>query len=126
MKDGLVRADELPLVFRALGAETLPRGAHVRVRIGGIDLLTLDLHASVVARLDDAAAASADDAAASESTSSPTSAGPLTLAIDVAGRRGRSRPPPAAPSAADRRVLRRAVDPADRADRLDRRCTRRC
>ena len=32
MKDGLVRADTLPLVFRALGTESLPRGARVRVR----------------------------------------------------------------------------------------------
>ncbi|HEY9240137.1 MAG TPA: RNB domain-containing ribonuclease, partial [Burkholderiaceae bacterium] len=29
MKDGLVRADTLPLVFRVGGAEALPRGAHV-------------------------------------------------------------------------------------------------
>ena len=43
MKDGLVRADSLPLVFRALGAEALSRGAHVRVRITATDLLTLDL-----------------------------------------------------------------------------------
>ena len=63
MKDGLVRADTLPLVFRAGGAESLPRGAHVRVRIAATDLLTLDVHASVVARLDDVAA----DAAAPES-----------------------------------------------------------
>ncbi len=53
MKDGLVRADTLPLVFRAAGAESLPRGAQVRVRIGGIDLLTLDLHGSLLARIDD-------------------------------------------------------------------------
>ncbi|HZV93290.1 MAG TPA: RNB domain-containing ribonuclease, partial [Caldimonas sp.] len=57
LKDGLVRAAELPLVFRAVGAEPLPRGARVRVRIGAIDLLTLDLAASVVARLDDDGAA---------------------------------------------------------------------
>ena len=36
MKDGLVRADTLPLVFRALGTESLPRGARVRVRITGM------------------------------------------------------------------------------------------
>ena len=81
MKDGLVRADELPLVFRALGADALPRGAHVRVKITGTDLLTLDVHANVVARLDDTAPiepeADADDTA--------DNAGPLTLAIDVAG-----------------------------------------
>ena len=83
MKDGLVRADDLPLVFRAVGAENLPRGAHVRVRIGATDLLTLDVHASVVARLDDTPA----DAAAPESDGDDAaeSAGPLTLAIDVQG-----------------------------------------
>ena len=58
MKDGLVRADTLPLVFRAVGAEPLPRGARVRVRIGATDLLTLDVHASVVERLGDDAPAS--------------------------------------------------------------------
>ncbi|HWI12569.1 MAG TPA: RNB domain-containing ribonuclease [Burkholderiaceae bacterium] len=83
MKDGLVRADHLPLVFRAAGADSLPRGAHVRVRVTGTDLLTLDLHANVVARLDDVAADAAPaDADADEGAES---AGPLTLAIDVAG-----------------------------------------
>jgi exoribonuclease II len=47
MKDGLVRADDLPLVFRAPGTESLPRGAHVRVTVSGADLLTLDVHASL-------------------------------------------------------------------------------
>jgi exoribonuclease II len=83
MKDGLVRADALPLVFKALGADTLPRGARVRVRITGCDLLTLDAHANVIARLDeavaDAAATEADDAA----DDGADSAGPLTLAIDL-------------------------------------------
>ena len=84
MKDGLVRADALPLVFRAIGAEGLPRGAHVRVRVAGTDLLTLDVHASVVARLDDvpAESATADEPDAEEAAES---AGPLTLAIDVQG-----------------------------------------
>ncbi|MEN9890393.1 MAG: hypothetical protein RLY78_688, partial [Pseudomonadota bacterium] len=53
LKDGLVRADTLPLVFRALGCEGLPRGTRVRVRLTGLDLLTLDVHASLVQRLDD-------------------------------------------------------------------------
>ncbi len=83
MKDGLVRADDLPLVFRASGAEGLPRGAHVRVRIGGTDLLTLDVHAGVVARLDDAPAEAG--AGEPEADDAPESAGPLTLAIDVQG-----------------------------------------
>ena len=81
MKDGLVRADDLPLVFRALGAESLPRGAHVRVKITGTDLLTLDLHANVIGRLDDAPPADAQ----AETDDEAESAGPLTLAIDVQG-----------------------------------------
>ena len=84
MKDGLVRADELPLVFRAVGAEALPRGAAVRVRIGSTDLLTLDVQASVVARLDDASSAVGDTTAAdTESDEALDTAGPLSLAIDV-------------------------------------------
>ena len=89
MKDGLVRADTLPLVFRAVGAEGLPRGAHVRVRVAGTDLLTLDLHASVVSRLDDAAStadAAMPQADADADADEPAdNAGPLTLAIDVQG-----------------------------------------
>ena len=81
MKDGLVRADELPLVFRALGAEALPRGAHVRVKITGTDLLTLDVHANVIARLDDTAPAEAE----ADADDLADNAGPLQLAIDVAG-----------------------------------------
>lgn len=92
MKEGLVRAETLPLVFRALGADTLPRNARVRVRITGCDLLTLDVHASVVARIDDAAGpadASTGDAANASAESddadddNSASAGPLTLAIDL-------------------------------------------
>ncbi len=95
MKDGLVRADELPLVFRALGAEGLPRGARVRVRVTGADLLTLDLHASVAARIDDPAT-TADDAPVDELEveEAVENAGPLTLAIDV--QDGDAEPVPAA------------------------------
>jgi exoribonuclease-2 len=96
MKDGLVRADALPLVFRATGAESLARGAQVRVRVEGVDLLTLDLHASVVARLDTVAAAAADDAAEDEGDETE-SAGPLTLAIDLES--GADEAPPVAVAA---------------------------
>jgi exoribonuclease-2 len=84
MKDGLVRADTLPLVFRAIGAEALPRGARVRVRLTGTDLLTLDLHASVLSRIDDPATG-ADDAVEPDENADEgaDSAGPLTLAIDL-------------------------------------------
>jgi exoribonuclease II len=78
MKDGLVRADALPLVFKALGCEALPRGAHVRVRITGTDALTLDVHASLQARLDEAARE-----AEPEEDDDAGGAAPLALAIDV-------------------------------------------
>jgi exoribonuclease II len=79
MKDGLVRADALPLVFKALGCEALPRGAHVRVRITGTDALTLDVHASLLARLDEAA----PETAAPEEDDDAAGAATLALAIDV-------------------------------------------
>jgi exoribonuclease-2 len=81
MKEGLVRADSLPLVFRALGCEPLPRGTHVKVRITGLDLLTLDIHASLVARLDDVAT---EPAADEEGEDEVTGAEGLALAIDLA------------------------------------------
>ena len=101
MKDGLVRAESLPLVFRALGAEALARGARVRVRLTGMDELTLDVHASVVERLpDEAAAAQAPEEL--EEDSEELQAGPLELAIDVgeegASEGDNSAPPPAAPA----------------------------
>ncbi|MBK1687060.1 ribonuclease catalytic domain-containing protein [Rubrivivax gelatinosus] len=78
MKGGLVRAETLPLVFRVPGTEDWPRGARLRARVAGIDLLTLDLHATLVARIEDEppeAVAEVDDEA--------EAVGPLTLAIDV-------------------------------------------
>ena len=90
MKDGLVRAETLPLVLRALGTESLPRGARVRVRLTGSDLLTLDAWGSLVARLDapaaGATAAGAEGEAeeeAEEGEDATPAAGPLALAIDL-------------------------------------------
>ncbi len=80
MKEGLVRADDLPLVFKALGCEPLPRGSHVKVRITGIDEMTLDLHATLIERLDEAAAT---DEAEADDDDMAAAAAPLALAIDV-------------------------------------------
>jgi exoribonuclease II len=52
IKDNLVRADSLPLVLPVLGAEGLPRGAHVRVHLGQIDEISLDVSGTVIERLD--------------------------------------------------------------------------
>jgi exoribonuclease-2 len=86
MMNGLVRADALPLVFNAIGADKLPRHAKVRVRVTGVDELTLDVHASVIARLDETSADADQDAGESEGDDDSEvldNAGPLTLAIDV-------------------------------------------
>jgi exoribonuclease II len=81
MKDGLVRAETLPLVFRLPGSENLPRGCRVRARVTGMDLLTLELHASLLARLDEAPAAAAAEEDTGEDEVEP--AGTLKLAIDM-------------------------------------------
>jgi exoribonuclease-2 len=52
MKDGVARADDLPLVLPVLGAKELPRGAHIRVRLGDIDLIALDVAGTLIERLD--------------------------------------------------------------------------
>ncbi len=78
MKDGLVRAETLPLVFRVPGTESLPRGTRVRARVAGIDLLTLDLHCTFAGRIGAEAAPTAEEA-----DDDVGSSGPLTLAIDV-------------------------------------------
>jgi exoribonuclease II len=87
MAGGLVRADTLPLVFRAIGADNLPRNARVRVKVNGCDLLTLDLHAAVLSRIDEAALASSSDDATDDDEAV---SGPLTLAIDMSEGQGDS------------------------------------
>jgi exoribonuclease II len=82
MKDGLVRADTLPLVFMLPGTAEMPRNARVRARINSVDLLTLELHATLAARLDAPAPADAAESDDAESDDLPPPAA-LQLAIDV-------------------------------------------
>jgi exoribonuclease-2 len=88
MRDGLVRADAAPLVLRATGTESLPRGTHVRVRVTGSNLLSLDAFGQLLTRLDQPAPVSAEEAEdveeSEEAGLSATAAGPITLAIDLA------------------------------------------
>ncbi len=79
IKDNLVRADTLPLVLPVLGAEGLPRGAHVKVRLGAIDEIALDVSGTVTERLD-GALETLDESAEDEGEEL---AAPLALAIDV-------------------------------------------
>ncbi len=84
-KENMVRADTLPLVLPVMGAQGLPRGARVRVRLGEMDLITLDIHGTVVERLDapvadgDADAQDADEAPEDEDEA----AGPIAIAVDI-------------------------------------------
>jgi exoribonuclease-2 len=77
-KEGLARADTLPLVLPALGTGDLPRGARVRLRLGEIDLITLDVSGTVIERLDTVPEVSAED-----DTDEETVAGPIAIAVDV-------------------------------------------
>ena len=85
----LVRADSLPLMFSVMGAQGLLRGARVRVKLGAVDLMALDVSGTVTAQLDAPADAAArgpddgnddsDDAEADEALA----AAPLTIAVDL-------------------------------------------
>lgn len=57
-KEGMVRADNIPLVLPVMGAANLTKNARVRVRLGTIDEITLDVSGTVIERLDAADAMS--------------------------------------------------------------------
>ncbi|MEO7160358.1 MAG: RNB domain-containing ribonuclease, partial [Polaromonas sp.] len=98
-KDNLVRADELPLVLPALGAQGLPRGARVRIRLGEIDEITLDISGTVIERLDvvaEDAAQEADDSEDGEDDEEDLAAGPISIAVDISETASDAEPVPAA------------------------------
>ena len=78
-REGLLRADELPLVLPVLGATDAPRGAHLRVRLGRIDAITLDVAGTVIERLDVADEAPAEG----DEDEEAAAAMPLTIAVDL-------------------------------------------
>ncbi|HEY9223564.1 MAG TPA: RNB domain-containing ribonuclease [Variovorax sp.] len=75
----LVRADTLPLVFPVAGQQE--RGAHLRVKLGEIDEIALDVHGTVLERLD----APVDAAALDEGSGDDEEevAGPIAIAVDL-------------------------------------------
>ncbi len=83
----LVRADSLPLVLPVLGAQNLPRNARIKLRLGEIDEITLDVNGTLIERLDspeataDAAAAGAEEEVAEEEDEAV--AGPIAIAVDM-------------------------------------------
>jgi len=75
----LVRADNLPLVLSVLGAQGMERGHKVRVKLGHVDPIALDVHGTVLERLgtEDIAPLSDDEGDDTDA------AGPIAIAVDL-------------------------------------------
>ena len=85
----LVRADTLPLVFPVAGQQ--PRGARLRVKLGEIDEIALDVTGTVLERLDVAPDAQLEE----DSGEEEEVAGPIAIAVDMAETDGTADQPPA-------------------------------
>ncbi|MBB3177086.1 ribonuclease catalytic domain-containing protein [Variovorax sp. Sphag1AA] len=77
----MVRADTLPLVFQVTGTQGLQRGARVRVKLGEVDEIALDVHGTVIERLDTTAAEAAPEDEGAEDEEEV--AGPIAIAVDL-------------------------------------------
>jgi exoribonuclease-2 len=88
-KEGLVRADDIPLVLPVMGGNDLPRGAKVRLQLGEIDEITLDVKGTVIERLD----VEPEPQVVEEETDDEPAAGPLTIAVDVTEPESDNSPP---------------------------------
>ncbi|MEY3698387.1 MAG: hypothetical protein RL631_1040 [Pseudomonadota bacterium] len=73
----LVRAVDLPLVLGLAGAPVLERGALVRVRLGQVDTMALDVKATFVCLLETASPSTDDN------TDEETTVGPIAIALDM-------------------------------------------
>ena len=83
-KENMVRADDLPLVLPVMGAKDMPRGARVRVKLGDIDEITLDVVGTVIERLDKVLPTGDETSTdeAPEDDDEPA-AGPIAIAVDM-------------------------------------------
>jgi exoribonuclease-2 len=80
-KENTARADDFPLVLPVLGAKDLPRGARVRVKLGDIDEVSLDVSGTVIERLDTVPEPASDEA--DDEEGGHLAAGPIAIAVDV-------------------------------------------
>jgi exoribonuclease II len=82
-KENMARADDLPLVLPVIGASNLERGTRVTVKLGEINLLTLDISGTII---DVRVAAPTDDVDLSDSAADDDaeSTGVLNIAVDMA------------------------------------------
>jgi exoribonuclease-2 len=69
-------------MFSVMGAQGLMRGARVRVKLGQVDLMALDVNGTVTAHLD-APVVSADQESDEAEEDEAMAAGPLTIAVDL-------------------------------------------
>jgi exoribonuclease II len=76
-KEGMVRADDIPLVLPVMGTMDVPRGTKVRVKLGAIDEITLDISGTLLERLDTPVPQEL------EADDEDDVAGPLAIAVDV-------------------------------------------
>jgi exoribonuclease-2 len=73
----LARADHLPLVFSVMGSPALERGSRVRVRLGDMDLIALDIHAQFIESLQQT------QEPINTEEDEELAAGPLAIAVDL-------------------------------------------
>ena len=78
----MARADDLPLVLPVFGGGDLPRGAHVQLRLGEIDDISLDISGHLLHVLEVDAPSSGEEAEMVDDEDDST-AGPIALAMDV-------------------------------------------
>ena len=104
IKEGVVRAETLPLVLNVMGADNLPRNALVRVRLGSVDDISLDMGGTVIERLDADPATTAsgggtEDNSADETDDGDDLGGPLAIAVDMGDADGTTPGAPPEPPA---------------------------
>jgi exoribonuclease-2 len=80
-REDMARADDIPLVLPVLGAKDLPRGARVRVKLGDIDEVALDISGTVIERIDTVPEPVAEEV--DEEEGDHLAAGPIAIAVDV-------------------------------------------
>ncbi|MBH1964960.1 MAG: RNB domain-containing ribonuclease [Comamonadaceae bacterium] len=79
----LARADELPLVFTVMGAQGLPRGTQVKVKLGAIDDIALDVGGTVLEVLSNSSTEASGAGSEPEDEDDDAAAGPIAIAVDV-------------------------------------------
>jgi exoribonuclease-2 len=81
-KENMVRADDLPLVLPVMGANHLERGTKVSVKLGAINLMTLDISGTIIEVRNAAHTGDMDLSEAADDEAEET--GVLNIAVDMA------------------------------------------